>query len=65
MPAKVIITEDRTAAISVEGLKSGNFEISVESKRVFDENKIDRVSPVITRAKLIEIRDAINSALGE
>lgn len=63
MPATVIITKNKNAAVSVENLPSGNVEIALEAKKLLDANKIESVRAVFTREELAEIRDAINEAL--
>lgn len=63
MPATVIVTKSKNAAVSVENLPSGNVEIAVEAKKLFGANKLDTARAIFTREELTEIRDAINAAL--
>lgn len=58
-----IITKNKNSAVSVEPLNSGNFEVTVESKKVFDNNVIETARAILTREELTEFRDAFNKAL--
>lgn len=58
-----IITKNKNSAVSVEPLPSGNFEVTVESKKVFDNNVIETARAILTRDELTEYRDAFTKAL--
>lgn len=63
MPATVVITKNKNAAVSVENLPSGKVELTVEAKKLLDANKVEIARAILTREELTEIRDAINAAL--
>lgn len=63
MPATVIITKNKNAAVSVENLRSGNVELALESKKVLAGGEVESVRAVFTREELTGIRDAINESL--
>lgn len=65
MSASVIITKNKNAAFSAELLPSGNYELTVESKNFFNDNKVESTNAIVDREELTQIRDTINRMLGE
>lgn len=63
MFTQIVISKNKNSAISMEQYKSGTFGLILESKKVFDENKVESVHAIFTREELIEIRDAANKLL--
>lgn len=62
MSANVVVAEKKNAAVSVEALDSGAFELRMDARKVL-EDKTESAGAVLTRTDLVAIRDAITAAL--